>query len=500
MTTTETASGSRRVLGLVRVGRVRLAVPAATLAEVVRGPLEVSALPQAPRRVLGTIGWHGRPVPLVDLADLVRGESEPAEAPRLDLAMVVRHGEGFFAVPIDEALGVVRARADEVMPFDDGGADALFRELFQPRAGGAPAAIVDWTVISARQSMRRLLAVATSGSDAADTLRADAEAARPHVLVRLWNRVLAIDAQRVRRVQRRPQRFDSEVRLGRVEGFLRMGALQVPVLDLGRCLGWQEPVEAAPRQDLIVVGDTSRQVAVTVQDVIAIEGIREGDVEPADEVGEQARAHVRGVWQSPSQGPVWVVGAASLEAMGLAAETAEGALHGGAGAEGEVDGLAWGNRSADLFLVVRLGASHVALAASEVAAVEAVPSNWSRANDDPLFGGLMELRGRAVKIYDLAAALALPAAETGAEAECRVVVLMRGEDGDCGWLVSSMDLLVRQAPRALPARGVKGQGLAAAFTASVRAEGSGWTKEVCVLDLPGLMAAVGAVSGAAAAA
>lgn len=93
-----------------RLGRDCFAIDAARVTEVIRGG-RLTRVPRAPAVVLGLVHLRGRIVPVIDLAALLGVESTGGSA---GAHLVVRLGEDFYGLLVDEMLDVADIPADRI--------------------------------------------------------------------------------------------------------------------------------------------------------------------------------------------------------------------------------------------------------------------------------------------------------------------------------------------------------------------------------------------------
>lgn len=92
------AAPVRHVVRL-EVGGIRLAIPAASVREVV-GALGVMRVPGGPAGLVGVVPWNGRAIAVLDLVALLEGSPDRELRPR---TLVVETDGTTLAIPIDRA-------------------------------------------------------------------------------------------------------------------------------------------------------------------------------------------------------------------------------------------------------------------------------------------------------------------------------------------------------------------------------------------------------------
>lgn len=94
----------------------KYALPLEVVDRVVRA-VEVTPLPDAPPIIAGIFNLQGRPVPVIDLRRRFKLPERPVDVD--DHFVVARSSTMLVALPVDEAVGLVKEFADEPVPASD---------------------------------------------------------------------------------------------------------------------------------------------------------------------------------------------------------------------------------------------------------------------------------------------------------------------------------------------------------------------------------------------
>lgn len=457
-------SGARSI-GLFRIGRMRLALPAECIDRIVRGPIELSPFPQAPVHVLGAFGLERTAIPCVDLAAIVRPEIERAAARPVAYALVLLHRTGRLAVQVDEILGVVAAEPETITPLD-ATPGALFKELHTDPVSNRVAPLLDLDELTALDSVR-VAAVHDTRLDAAQAAGGREEA---FVVFRLGALELGLPAAQVRLVERTAATLDCTLGRGIVGGFHRYRGVDCPVADLARMLG----VAAPELTCVVVIESEGRVAALPVTAMSAIELVAPERIAPVSaELGETAVFYA-GSTQRRRGGPLLLLSASVLaERVGAPTEFS----HRDDAAEAE---LAAQRRH---YLVYSAGGGALATELVALQSVFPLPAEFSDvAAQGHLLAGVCQQQGHAVQLVSLAAVLGRPAKRLVAGAP----VLQAGCDGfSVGFVVDAVDFLQSAAPRTL-AGGKPAQCGLVALEQSILARNGARECSACVLDLAAL--------------
>jgi purine-binding chemotaxis protein CheW len=223
-------------LALVRVGRIHLALPAAWVDEIVKGPVELSVFPQAAPHVLGAFARRGAPVPVIDIAALLNPGDDGRGRP-VDFVLIIRHPGGRFAIQVDEIKGVVGAAPGTITELEvrsELGA-GLFSRLYTPADGGRVSVVLDLDAVLASPGVRSAAAQARDGEAGAgadgDAGQRERGPGRPYVLFRAGGACFALDTAVAGRVEPYPAVLDSVIEHPFLRGFHRVRGRLMPVVE-----------------------------------------------------------------------------------------------------------------------------------------------------------------------------------------------------------------------------------------------------------------------------
>ena len=269
-----TAGAAQRTLALVRLGGVRLAVPAQQVAQVLPRP-QHQPLFSGAGSLLGMVEWQGRHLPLVDLAGaLALAEST---AP---LMLVLAQGDSRIAFPIDATLEVRTLPSDALVPAAEAGLAHPLVDAIALDEDGERILVLDDAALLRRHAAPGLAAAGATGPEAGAT-RAGTQGRRAGAhLVFDTGRFQAIPMDLVQEVLPLPPAL-----AGLAEGAAAPSGLQptllwrersIPVLDL-REHGRGEAAPQAP-QRLVVVCHGGRHAALRVWDVVELLAAHQGEL------------------------------------------------------------------------------------------------------------------------------------------------------------------------------------------------------------------------------
>lgn len=268
------AGAAQRTLALVRLGGVRLAVPAQQVAQVLPRP-QHQPLFSGAGSLLGMVEWQGRHLPLVDLAGALALAG--SDAP---LMLVLEQGESRIAFPIDATLEVRTLPPAALAPAAEAGLAHPLVDAIALDEDGERILVLDDTALLRRHAAPGLAAAGATGSEAgASGAGTQGRRAGAH-LVFDTGRFQAIPMDLVQEVLPLPPAL-----AGLAEGAAAPSGLQptllwrersIPVLDL-REHGRGEAAAQAP-QRLIVVCHGGRHAALRVWDVVELLAAHQGEL------------------------------------------------------------------------------------------------------------------------------------------------------------------------------------------------------------------------------
>jgi len=467
-------------LGLVRIGPLRLAAPALLIERILKGPLTLSALPQAPSYVPGLFAFEGKPIPVVDLGRFLQPAGVEERPVPSAFALVIRHAGERFALQVDEILGVVRCEAGSLTSLSDrtGAYNGLFDCAYVPPGGGPVAVVLNLDRILA------LFGVSTASCEdtGAESRRASTGGLRePHLLFRAGEALLAVNAIKVRHVSTRPAHLHSVLSHPILEGFHRLYGRDFPVARTLPLLELGVGSSRAERQ-LLVLDNGEGILALSVDEVCSIESVAVGELQPMEQ-GLMPRGELyQGSLHSASGQVAMVLDVDALLSCERMVDCRD--LFAGVVQQLREEERLEGQGALESFLVMRSGGRTLASPLLQVDAVMALPAGFSDLRTGAsAFMGLCERLGQSVRVLDLA--LLLGEAPTPLGGDC-VVLCRRSARGVQGFLVARLDYLLSTRSRALPTPDLRPHGRVPPFERMIRVRRDGLDKAACVLELDGL--------------
>ena len=187
-------TGADAVFGLLRLADLDVAVPLASLREVVPCPPELAGLPVAADGLLGAMPLRTLVLPVLDLRPLI---GRPAPRSPDQVTVVVAHGGSALGLLVDEVRGMVRVPEATLVPVTATAGELLFHSAFLHPETGCPVSVLDAAAVLGRpgvpvvRDLTRATAVQGEPGDGAGA------AVRRLVTVRCGGSVLALDVASV---------------------------------------------------------------------------------------------------------------------------------------------------------------------------------------------------------------------------------------------------------------------------------------------------------------
>jgi len=467
-------------LGLVRIGPLRLAVPAMLIERILKGPLTLSPMPQAPNYVPGLFAFEGKSIPVVDLGAYLQPAGVEQCTEPSAYALVIRHAGERFALQVDEVLGVERCESGNLTALTDrthayGG---LFDCAYVPPGGGAVSVVINLERIFA------LFGVSTASCEdsSAQTARNSRGGLRePHLIFRAGDALLAVNAIKVRQVGMRPEQLHSVLSHPILEGFHRLYgrdfpvARTLPLLELG--LG-----DGRVERQLLVLDNGEGILALSVDEVCSIESVALGELHPM-EPGLMPRGELyQGSLHTASGQVAMVLDVDALLASESMVDCRE--LFSEVAQQLREEEQGAGEGALASYLVLRSGGRTLASPLLQVDAVMAVPPGFADLRTgDSAFVGLCERLGQSVRVLDLALLLGESPTPLGGDS---VILCRRSARGVQGYLVARLDFLLSTRSRSLPTPDLRPHGRVPPFERMIRVRRDGLDKAACVLELDAL--------------
>lgn len=428
-------------LGIVRIGRMEVAIPGDHFQEVVPGPLPVAELPGAAPCIVGTALVRGEPLPVLDLARLLQPDAPPVAPGSLHVVLHSSHGRlAVLADAVVTVLPAVRSGYTELTGAASG-PEAVFRRATVEDSRVIHVLEVDALVAlpgvrTAVQAEPRSESEAVAGEELTGWLFL--RVGGLNLAVDIW---AAVGARKVPPLQ--GANFDDRL----VLGFFRSGTHETALIDLLDLLEVPKPANAGRPEEMLVIESGGRSLAFGISEVLSVERHPAGAIRPVSGHGLPRSELYRGTFVSRRHGQVLVLDHAALlahpEVASLTAipDTTVRAVAATDPGEGERAN----------HIVYRAGKSTVASPIGQVEAVLPHPADLSalRRGDGP-FLGYFTWRGEMVPLLDLGVYFGAALAETD-RAESRVLVV-RTDSGLRGYLVQRVDSLQIAVPKSVPWR------------------------------------------------
>lgn len=228
------ATGADAVFGLLRLADMDVAVPLASLREVVPCPAQLAGLPAAADGLLGAMPLRTLVLPVLDLRPLI---GRPADRGPDQVTVVVAHGGSALGLLVDEVRGMVRVPEATLVPVTATAGELLFDSAFLHPETGCPVSVLDAAAVLGRPGVpvvRDLTRAAAPRDEPGD---GTGPAVRRLVTVRCGDSVLALDVASVHTtlpgLAPRPSMLTGSL----CRGVVDFAGAEVPVVDPLALLG-----------------------------------------------------------------------------------------------------------------------------------------------------------------------------------------------------------------------------------------------------------------------
>lgn len=428
-------------LGVVRIGELVIAIPAAQLQEVVSDPLPFSSLPDAPPFVRGQVLLHERHiVPVLDLQHLL---FSVAPSPRPQLLVFLQSASGRLAILADEVLRVVSPGADQFVTISASGENAaLFRRAFKD--GTQVINLLEVTALAAYSGVRL---AAFEENAAAKTVDADE---RTFTLFRLGEVVFAVDIVAASHAMLIPPLGPRQLPTPLLCGFFEFRGRPTPLVDLNEALGLANNDRDGKPDRMLAIEHEGRAFAVGISDLIGMEKCSMRSIQTFAACGLPEAGLYRGTVLSPRYGKVIVLNHEAL----LAHEGIRSlvALHDSVMASA----VSVSGEQRFSYIVYRVSGNSLATRMDQLEAVQVYPNDFVPLGQDhhPLLG-FFTWHKRVIALMDLGAVLGESSKNIDRQT-ARVLVVRQGEN-HLGYLVHRVESLQEAAPKPLPRFAASGQ-------------------------------------------
>jgi purine-binding chemotaxis protein CheW len=267
------------------IGAQTFALPLDTVDEVLRLPLEITAVPNAEAMVLGSMDLRGAVLPLLMLAPLLALPGEALSAK--SRVLVVRIGEQRVGFVVDALGAVLRVPVGTIDPvpivLTRGEAEARIQAVCRLGEGRLV------SVLAAEHLLRDDITarLVKDSSTRRKEVQVHAEPTEPFVVFRICDAIFGLPSFAVEHVGTLPSKL---ARVPRSAAFVR-GAMPwrgeaIPVIDQSKRFG--AVTASAARQRVVVVAMGSLRAAFAVDAVIGLHAIAQSALRTIPEAGSLA--------------------------------------------------------------------------------------------------------------------------------------------------------------------------------------------------------------------
>jgi purine-binding chemotaxis protein CheW len=413
------------VYGVLLLGPLQFALPAAALREVIPAPDRFSALPAQASGLLGAVSMRGRIVPVLDLR-IVLGLSAPRQPAQV--VVVLRHAGALIGLLTDGVCGLTRLGAGRLDRMTTTGAPLLFSGSFERSEDASVVSVLD---PAALMQLPGLPWLSERSGDAAASRRGSTER-RALMLVRCGPFGLALDVHDIHTTLPQVTLLPSSV-AGRVcRGVVAHAGLHLPAVDPLVWLALGQLPSEAPCQAL-VLRRPAGLVALLVNQVIDIVQVPRNDLLGTPELALRRPTLFGAMLQVAGHGEHLLLDSTALRDDPDLSALAQLNVPAGAGPAAARSGLASASANANSrrqaigqsVITYEIGAE-VASRLSQVSEVLTMPTAPTRPDSPhPAVLGLFSHRGQAVTLVCLASLLGVAAQP--ADSETRVLLV--NQDG-----------------------------------------------------------------------
>ena len=421
-----------------RAGGDRYALPATEVTEVIRVPA-VARLPQGPKSLLGLANLRGAVIPVASLRGVLgRDEAEAV----LEGRALVLTGLSPVALVVDAVEALVLVAGDRIETDQAqlaAGPGELLKGTFADGEGGA-VKILDIQPLLAAAFVQRARGHRDARPDAGGASPVEAQAAQGKLVTfEVAGQELAFDLDAVSEIVPLPAGVaivpGSDALVLGVAGYRDR---LLPLLSLGRLLGFSEAAAATGREQVVVMRVGGAPVGLVVDRMRAILPADASLIEPAPAVlaartGGESR--IKAIYRGEGgRRLISILAPDQLfreDVMARLGDVAD------IGQEAAVD---TDQGTIRRFVVFRLGDEEFGLPIEAVEEVARVPDRVTRVPRTPDFlEGVMNLRGEVLPVVDQRRRFDMQALEDGAR---RRLVVVRSDRHRAGLIVDSVSEVV----------------------------------------------------------
>lgn len=442
----------QQAFGLLRVAGALLALPVAAIREAT--PLRaLSPLPATARGVLGALTLRGDVIPVLDLRAILGlgvGEERPAAA----MVLVLRlEGRRLLGLAADEVVGIATSQEDTLAPLEIRSAGDMTLTPQSLVVGDRAAAVLDIERLAGLPGVplgveRRL--ERRAAAQARDRL--------PLLMLRAGDAWLAVDALRVEASVPRTVITRNALSSGWRLGVIPRRDREIPVICPRAAFGLGPLADLTAAEIVILRLDDGALLGVAIDEVRDIRRVARTDVLPLPSCARDEAAVFSGLVTEPNGGQSILLDVAGVSARrefselallvrDLRGPDADGATAGDAPAAASAQGSDL-TRDTRQHLVYVAGAelatplAEVVEIAVPPAKIAAAPSFW------PGFQGFWARRGKAMPVFNLAAAVGLWAAP-GNDTK---ILIVEGPDGPIGFQIERLNSIAPAVWRSRPTK------------------------------------------------
>lgn len=422
-------------LGIIRVGKNQIAVPAENLQEVLTGNFARHALPDAAPFISGLINVRGNPLPLLDL-DLLLHPQQTSHTEHSYVA-ILRTERGQWAMLADQALKVSQVEESSFMPLSDttDQKPLLFRKTFIDGNDITP--VLDVEALQNQPGMRLrsgITEVKSSHSNTNDVRR---------TVFRIGPLKLAIDLMATYSAMMIHVVEDGGLQSRFLRGFCPVNGKQTALIDLLTLLGLPQAEDMIFPDRMLVIEHAGRQLAFGISEILTIEN------QPAEQLlslhasGIPTEDLYLGSYHSPEYGEILVLNHVGILGRKDIVRLTE--IHKiGQPQEGKQ-----AQEQSESYMVYQAARSTLATPAAALHGILAYPADltWLRKGDSA-FLGLFTWQGRSIPLIDLSTLLGKPTGKI--DVKNARILLVLAENNLRGYLVEQLISLQFTSPQPYP--------------------------------------------------
>ncbi len=443
----ETSGSVKRRFLVFRISERVYALPAETVAEVIRLPV-TARVPQSPRALIGVANLRGAVLPVVSLRALLDLESEADAAARA----IVLDGAAPVAIVVDAIDALVTIEAERI---DTRSAQVSVEQgeklsgAFPLGDGQGSAKILDVPAILAETFARRVRPGRSNVARSVITMRAPdvvAEVREAFVTFDVAGQEFALDLGLVQEIIALPGAITAAPRVDKtVAGMMAFRDQLLPLVSLRELLGFAVAPISQVREKVIVAavgGELVGLIADRARAVIAADPALIDPVPPLIQARSGGEARIKSIYRGEEGRrlvsvlePEQLFRGDVMKRLGEARDASR--------LKPQIDEASEERK----FLIFRLGDDEFALPVEAVVEVARAPDRVTRVPKAPKFvEGVINLRGAVLPVIDQRQRFDMPRLEEG---ECRRLVVVQTGRHRAGLIVDSVSEVLRTTADAI---------------------------------------------------